>query len=208
MHSSSASGSSNLPDILRIHAVARKQDGLCMGLAELVHGDRRHIDSRSHPRCREGVPRTTGGFRALHRRAPSHCRVCSLHDRMQIRNISVIGRVVDHRTHGIRIFYNRIMWAGRFLHQVRFRSAFLYFHIDIYRYGTAQYKRIDRALLCTFLGKMILSPALHTDKIILCTAEVVPPTIKNAWSAPEASAVSSSASRITGTGWQRLSGAS
>ena len=61
------------------------------------------------------------------------------------------------------------------------------------------------ALLCTFLGRIILSPALQTDKIIACTADVVPPTIRNALSAPNASAVSSSASLITDTGWQRLS---
>ncbi len=40
---------------------------------------------------------------------------------------------------------------------------------------------------------------------MLCTEEVVPPTIKNAWSAPKASAASSSASFITDMGWQRLS---
>ena len=38
-----------------------------------------------------------------------------------------------------------------------------------------------------------------------CTAEVVPPTIKKAWAAPKAWAASSSASRMTETGWQRLS---
>ena len=40
---------------------------------------------------------------------------------------------------------------------------------------------------------------------MLCTAEVVPLTMKNAFAAPNASAASSSASRITLTGWQRLS---
>ena len=60
-------------------------------------------------------------------------------------------------------------------------------------------------LLCTFLGRIILSPALQTESTMPCTAEVVPPTIRNAWAAPKASAASSSASRITETGWQRLS---
>jgi len=60
-------------------------------------------------------------------------------------------------------------------------------------------------LLCTFRGRMILSPALQTDRIMLCTADVVPPTIRNACAAPKASAASSSASLITETGWQRLS---
>ena len=40
---------------------------------------------------------------------------------------------------------------------------------------------------------------------MLCTELVVPPTIRKAWAAPKASAASSSASRITDTGWQRLS---
>ena len=40
---------------------------------------------------------------------------------------------------------------------------------------------------------------------MLCTAEVVPPTIKNAWAAPNASAARRSASAITDTGWHRLS---
>ena len=61
------------------------------------------------------------------------------------------------------------------------------------------------ALLCTFLGIIILSPSLHVASIIVCTAEVVPPTMKNACSAPNASAASSSASLITDTGWHRLS---
>ena len=46
---------------------------------------------------------------------------------------------------------------------------------------------------------------MTTDSTMLWTAEVVPPTIKKAWAAPKASAASSSASRITDTGWQRLS---
>ena len=60
-------------------------------------------------------------------------------------------------------------------------------------------------LLWTFRGRIILSPALHTERTMLCTDDVVPPTIKNAWSAPNASAASSSASLITETGWHRLS---
>ena len=60
-------------------------------------------------------------------------------------------------------------------------------------------------LLCTFLGRIILSPALQTDSIMLCTELVVPFTIKKACAAPKASAVSSSALRITDTGCPRLS---
>ena len=40
---------------------------------------------------------------------------------------------------------------------------------------------------------------------MLCTELVVPPTIKNACDAPKDSAASSSASRMTDTGWHRLS---
>ena len=40
---------------------------------------------------------------------------------------------------------------------------------------------------------------------MLCTARVVPPTIRKAWAAPKASAASFSASRMTETGWHRLS---
>ena len=58
---------------------------------------------------------------------------------------------------------------------------------------------------CTFLGSIILSPLLHTASTMLCTAEVVPPTIRKACAAPNASAASCSASFITDTGWQRLS---
>ena len=57
----------------------------------------------------------------------------------------------------------------------------------------------------TFRGNMIFSPRLATESIMACTAEVVPPTIKKAWAAPKAWAASSSASRMTETGWQRLS---
>ena len=44
-----------------------------------------------------------------------------------------------------------------------------------------------------------------TVNTMLCTLLVVPPTIKKAWEAPKASTASSSASRITETGWHRLS---
>ena len=60
-------------------------------------------------------------------------------------------------------------------------------------------------LLCTLRGKIILSPALVEDSTMLCTEDVVPPTIKKACAAPKASAASCSASRITDTGWHRLS---
>ena len=50
--------------------------------------------------------------------------------------------------------------------------------------GMAPHKtRAFIALLCTFLGKIILSPLLHAESIIACTADVVPPTIRNAFSA-------------------------
>ena len=72
--------------------------------------------------------------------------------------------------------------------------------------GTApQITRALITLLWTFLGRMILSPLLQTDKIMLCTADVVPPIIKKACSAINASAASSSASLMTETGWHRLS---
>jgi len=72
--------------------------------------------------------------------------------------------------------------------------------------GTApQITRELMALMWTFRGRMILSPFLQVLMTIACTAEVVPFTIKNACSAPNAWAARSSASRITETGWQRLS---
>ena len=52
---------------------------------------------------------------------------------------------------------------------------------------------------------MISSPRLQAVSTMLCTLLVVPPTIRKAWAAPKASAASSSASRMTDTGWQRLS---
>ena len=60
-------------------------------------------------------------------------------------------------------------------------------------------------LLWTFRGRIILSPRLQADRIMDWTALVVPPTIRKAWLAPKASAASCSASRITDTGWHRLS---
>ena len=81
----------------------------------------------------------------------------------------------------------------------RFISGFTYT-------GTAPQRiRAPTTLRCTFRGRMIFSPRFTTERIMLCTAEVVPPTIRKAWAAPNASAASSSASRITDTGWQRLS---
>ena len=72
--------------------------------------------------------------------------------------------------------------------------------------GTAPHStRAQRALLWTFLGRMIFSPRFTTESTMLCTAEVVPPTMRKAWAAPNASAASSSACRITDTGWHRLS---
>ena len=68
-----------------------------------------------------------------------------------------------------------------------------------------QSTRALMTLLWTFLGRMILSPFLQTLSTMLCTEEVVPPTIRNACAAPKASAASSSASLITDTGWQRVS---
>ena len=67
------------------------------------------------------------------------------------------------------------------------------------------------ALRCTLRGRMISSPAVHSSPavqvamIIACTAEVVPLTMKNASSAPNASAARRCASRITETGCPRLS---
>ena len=58
---------------------------------------------------------------------------------------------------------------------------------------------------CTLRGRMISSPRPTTDSTIACTLEVVPPTIRKACAAPKASAASSSASRMTLTGWHRLS---
>ena len=60
-------------------------------------------------------------------------------------------------------------------------------------------------LRCTLRGRMISSPRLTTDRVIACTLLVVPPTIRKACAAPNASAASSSASRITLVGWHRLS---
>ena len=60
-------------------------------------------------------------------------------------------------------------------------------------------------LRCMLRGRMTFSPAFTEERIMLCTAEVVPPTIKKAFAAPKASAASFSASRMTETGWQRLS---
>ena len=52
---------------------------------------------------------------------------------------------------------------------------------------------------------MISSPRLQAVSTILCTELVVPPTIRKACAAPNASAASSSASRMTETGCHRLS---
>ncbi len=72
--------------------------------------------------------------------------------------------------------------------------------------GTAPHRtRALITLLWTLRGRMISSPRLQEARIMLCTELVVPPTIKNAWAAPKASAASFSASRMTDTGWQRLS---
>ncbi len=70
-----------------------------------------------------------------------------------------------------------------------------------------QSTRALMTLLWTFLGRMILSPFLQTASTMLWTEDVVPPTMRKAQAAPKASAASSSASRITDTGWQRLSSA-
>ena len=72
--------------------------------------------------------------------------------------------------------------------------------------GTAPHSTMAPITLrCTLRGRMIFSPRLAEDRIMACTALVVPPTIKKAWAAPKASAASCSASRITDTGWHRLS---
>ena len=72
--------------------------------------------------------------------------------------------------------------------------------------GTAPHSTIaPMTLRWTFLGRMIFSPLFATVSIMLCTADVVPPTMRKAWAAPKAWAASISASRITETGWQRLS---
>ena len=61
------------------------------------------------------------------------------------------------------------------------------------------------ALRWTLRGMMIFSPRPHVVQIIVWTADVVPFTMKKAWSAPNASAASACASRMTPTGWPRLS---
>ena len=54
-------------------------------------------------------------------------------------------------------------------------------------------------------GRMIFCPAWMDAKIIVCTAAVVPFTMKNALSAPNAFAASACASLMTDTGCARLS---
>ena len=61
------------------------------------------------------------------------------------------------------------------------------------------------ALRWTLRGRMIFSPRPHVAQIMVCTADVVPFTMKNALSAPNASAASSCAALMTETGWPRLS---
>ncbi len=58
---------------------------------------------------------------------------------------------------------------------------------------------------CTLRGRMIFCPAWMEAKIIVCTAAVVPLTMKKALSAPNAFAASVCASFMTETGWARLS---
>ena len=72
--------------------------------------------------------------------------------------------------------------------------------------GTAPHStKAFSTLRWTLRGRMISSPRLQAVSTMLCTELVVPPTIKKACAAPKASAASSSASRMTDTGWQRLS---
>ena len=61
------------------------------------------------------------------------------------------------------------------------------------------------ALRWTLRGRMISSPRFVAAQIIVCTAEVVPFTMKNASSAPKSSAASRCASLMTETGCPRLS---
>ena len=126
-----------------------------------------------------------------------------LYDSPQIRTDSIIGRVIYKNRHRIRILIHSLLHLADFHAK---GNAQLRIHLRIYinRNCTAQYQGID-GTFSTFRGRMILSPALQTDRIMLCTADVVPPTIRNACAAPKASAASSSASLITETGWQRLS---
>ena len=72
--------------------------------------------------------------------------------------------------------------------------------------GTAPASTMELIMLrCTFLGRISFSPCRTLVRIMACTAEVVPLTMKKAAEARNAWAANSSASRMTETGCTRLS---
>ena len=89
-------------------------------------------------------------------------------------------------------------------HAQRDAQPLVHLGVDVDRHRAAEHQRVEDAAVHV-AGRMISSPRLQALSTMLCTELVVPPTIKKAWAAPNASAASSSASRMTDTGWQRLS---
>lgn len=122
----------------------------------------------------------------------------------QIAADSIIGRIVDQYRYRLRMLCDCLCHLLS-LHSQRNSQPLVHLRIYIDRNRSAQYQGIFNTLRWTLRGRMISSPRLQAVSTILCTELVVPPTIRKACAAPNASAASSSASRMTDTGWHRLS---
>lgn len=126
------------------------------------------------------------------------------YDGPQIAADSIIGRIVDQYRYRLRMLCDCLCHLLS-LHSQRNSQPLVHLRIYIDRNRSAQYQGIFNTLRWTLRGRMISSPRLQAVSTILCTELVVPPTIRKACAAPNASAASSSASRMTDTGWHRLS---
>lgn len=125
------------------------------------------------------------------------------YDGPQIAADSIIGRIVDLYRYRLRMLCDCLCHLLS-LHSQRNSQPLVHLRIYIDRNRSAQYQGIQHtAVDITWQDDLV--PRLQAVSTLLCTELVVPPTIRKACAAPNASAASSSASRMTDTGWHRLS---
>lgn len=100
------------------------------------------------------------------------------HNGPQVTADAIVGRIIYQYSDGIGMFRNSPCHLLA-LHAQRNPQPRIDFRIDINRNGTAEYQGIDDTFM-DIAWQDNLIPRLQTVSTMLCTALVVPPTMRNA----------------------------
>ena len=177
----------------------RRRLALGQAAAGLVHGHGGHVRPGLHGGDGQLVAEVEVGAVGLVGKAQHPVVVGHLGDGLQVGADAVVGGVVHQHRLGVGVLFDgglHVLPA----HAQGDAQPLVAGGVHIDGHGAAQHHGPHDAAVDVPRGRMIFSPRLATERIMACTAEVVPPTIKKAWAAPKAWAASSSAWRMTETG--------